>query len=95
MNRNGRAKRRQRQAAEPVEWLSQYYDEDGHTSPDSEIDGMAADSFPASDPPSFAGLRIGCPPADRTPRDFVAGLPPTLPHARQRRRSASVRAGRA
>jgi hypothetical protein len=89
---SGRAKPRQRQDGEPIEWLSEYCDEDGRTSPDREVDGMAADSFPASDPPSFTGARLGCPPTDGAARDYVGGLAP----ARQpsRRRSAEPKSRR-
>ncbi|MBX6320237.1 MAG: hypothetical protein IRY94_00260 [Rhodospirillaceae bacterium] len=58
----------------PEEFLSSYADEGGRPSVESRIDGMVQDSFPASDPPASAGLRLGCP--QRLPRrDHGAARP--------------------
>jgi hypothetical protein len=88
--RTGRAKPRQRQDKEPIEWLSNYCDEEGRTSPDREVDGMAEDSFPASDPPSFTGARLRCPSTDGAPLDYIGGEPPR-PAAQPRRRRTTGR----
>jgi hypothetical protein len=55
-------------AAAEHEYLSSFVDERGCHSADGEIDGMAEDSFPASDPPSHSGVRLGRPPQPHPPR---------------------------
>jgi hypothetical protein len=47
--------------SEPPEHLSCYLDDGGQPTEERMIDGMAADSFPASDPPAMPGLRLGRP----------------------------------
>lgn len=48
-----------------LERLSEYTDKRGRKTPDREVDAMAEDSFPASDPPSFTGTHAGRPKPDR------------------------------
>lgn len=48
-------------ASSKHERLSEYTDKQGRKTREREIDAMAEDSFPASDPPSFSGARAGRP----------------------------------
>jgi hypothetical protein len=41
--------------------LSEYTDKQGRKTRERELDAMAEDSFPASDPPSFSSTRPGGP----------------------------------
>jgi hypothetical protein len=52
-----------------LERLSKYTDSRGRKTPDREVDAMAEDSFPASDPPSFTGAHAGKPKRDRREAD--------------------------
>ena len=51
-------------ASSKHERLSEYTDKRGRKTREREIDGMAEDSFPASDPPSFTGTHSGRPKPD-------------------------------
>jgi hypothetical protein len=48
-------------ASSKHERLSEYTDKQGRKTRERAIDAMAEDSFPASDPPSFSGTRVGRP----------------------------------
>jgi hypothetical protein len=51
-------------ASSKHERLSEYTDKRGRKTRERELDAMAEDSFPASDPPSFTGMHSGRPKPD-------------------------------